>query len=223
MVWPILSRRFLGAVFLLFALGITPGCIWSQMQAGSDRPVGSTMEVIVHSAIEPHLMETAGLFPADLPPQMAGASERVSAIFEARLVQGRPFRTIRQLPYPVKSDAEALWYGKQEQCDLVILPAVVYLMDGSGAMPTRLVVRTRILDVRSGRVLWDILQNACSEPGADIDLTWTTISGEPAQRYPVLTDRAALLFVDFLVRPLEQRKNAEPAKRPPVSALRLPN
>ncbi len=69
--------------------------------------------------------------------------------FQARLLQRRPFREVKALPYEVKSDAEALWYARSEGCELAMVPVLLYMMDGTGGMPTKLVVRIRILDART--------------------------------------------------------------------------
>ncbi len=180
--------------------------MYSRIKAGSTRPVEGKMDVIVYSAIERHTMDSLGLFPFEAPPESAAVSGPVTAAYQANLVQKRPFRDLRVVPATVRSDAEALWYGRNAGCDLIMVPAVIYAMDGSGAMPTRLILRCRILDARTGMVLWDIQQEAVSEPGADIDLFWNTVSGQPAQRLSALADTLARQFSDFLVQPLEREK-----------------
>lgn len=85
-----------------------------------------------------------------------------------------------------------------------MVPTLLYMMDGTGAMPTELDIRTRILDARTGKALWDVKQCARSQPGADIDLNWTTVIGQPAQRCLVLADSLALQFAEFLVPPPEK-------------------
>lgn len=198
--------KAVGAVIAIIALFTVNGCYYSRMKAGSTRPVEGKMEVIVHAAIERHMMESLGLFPFESPPEAAAISETVTSAYQAQLVQKRPFRDVRQVACRVRSDSEALWYGRNAGCDLVMVPAVTYAMDGSGAMPTSLTVRCRILDARTGMVLWDIKQNAVSEPGADIDLFWNTVSGQPAQRLSVLADTLARQFSDFLVQPVEKEQ-----------------
>ena len=98
-------------------------------------------------------------------------------------------------------------YGMPEARDatLAMVPSLLYMMDGTGGMPTKLVVRSRILDARTGRVLWDVKQSACSEPGPDIDLAWNTIEGEPAQRCRVIADCLAQRFAGFLVSRSKKR------------------
>ncbi|MGA2936866.1 MAG: hypothetical protein ABSF52_07185 [Syntrophobacteraceae bacterium] len=194
--------RLMGVIALILALCGNGGCIATRLKATSNRPVDASMEVFVRASIEQHSMDSVCLFPFTSPPEMAAASDYLTTAFQTRLVQRRPFREIRTLPYEVKSDSEALWYARNEGCTLAMRPSLVYMMDGTGAMPTELVVRTRILDARTGQVLWDIKQNAQSEPGYDIDLTWNTFTGEPAQRRRVMADCLAQRFAEYLVKPL---------------------
>jgi hypothetical protein len=200
------SPRLLGAVIILLAISGTSGCIATRMQDSSKRPVETGMEVFVRADIAQHTMDCMCVFPFRSPPEIAESSHPLSSAFQSRLVQRGPFRLIKTLPYEVKSDSEALWYARSEGCELAMIPSLLYMMDGTGAMPTKLVVRTRILDARTCAVLWDIKQNACSGPGPDIDLCWNTIVGEPAQRCGVMADCLALRFAEFLAQPLVKEK-----------------
>jgi hypothetical protein len=211
--------RILGGIVILLVLSSMSACIASRLRTEGGCAVEAGMEVIVHSAIEQHLMHTIGVFPFSSPAEVANDREKITTAFQEQLLQRRPFREVKELPFPVKSDPEALWYGRNEGCDLVMVPAILYLMDGSGAMPTRLVIRTRILDVRTGKTLWDIKQDAFSEPGPDIDLTWTTFSGKPARRYHYLADDLARRYVDFLVKPLEEERNSEKKVLLPITKV----
>ncbi|MHC1726658.1 MAG: hypothetical protein AB9866_11700 [Syntrophobacteraceae bacterium] len=203
--------RFMGVVALLFALCGTAGCLASRIKGTTNQPVDTGMEIFVHSAIESHVMQVICIFPFISAPETANASPAITAAFQSRLVQRRPFREVKPLPFEVKTDAEALWYARNEGCGLAMVPSIVYLMDGTGAMPTKLVVRIRILDARTGMVLWDVKQNALSEPGFDVDLTWNTFAGEPAQRCHVLADHLAGRFADFLVQPLIEKEKKKSA------------
>lgn len=197
--------RLLGAISLILA-AFAGGCIATQLKAVSKRPIHASMEVFARAPIEHYVMDTLCMCPFTSPPQMPAAPPWLTSTFQTRLVQRGPFRQIRALPYPVKSDSEALWYARKEGCELVMRPSLLYMSDGTGAMPTELVVRTRILDARTGELLWDLKQSALSEPGPDVDLTWNTLIGQPARRCSVLADCLAQRFAEFLVRPLRKEK-----------------
>lgn len=200
------AMRLLAAIALLLATCTAGGCISTQLKATTNRPVEANMKVFVKAPIAQYAMDSVCMFPFRAPPEMAAASPMLTSTFQARLDQRGPFQQIRVLPYKVKSDSEALWYARKEGCSLVILPSLLYMMDGTGAMPTDLVVRMRILDARTGEVLWDVKQSAWSEPGRDIDLTWNTITGAPAQRCRVLADCLAQRFAEYLAQPLDKEK-----------------
>lgn len=199
-----ITIRILGVILIACALLCTSGCIYSRIRGDADRPVDVDLEVMSQSAVEQYAMKSAGLFIADAPAESDAVSEKFTSILQGQLLQVRPFREIRLVQRQVKTDAEALWYARNEGFDLIILPSILYLADGSGAMPTRLVARIRILDARTGMVFWDVKQTARSNPGADLDFTWTTISGEPAKRFPDLAEKLARNFTMFLVQPIRR-------------------
>jgi hypothetical protein len=196
--------RVLGVLVLLLAISSSGGCIATRLKAASSRAVEMKMDVFVHSEIGAHVMDNICIFPFSSPPEMAEASCSLTSAFQARLLQRHPFRETMVLRHEVKSDAEALWYARSEGCALAMIPALLYMMDGTGAMPTELDIRTRILDARTGKVLWDVKQCARSQPGADIDLTWNTVIGQPAQRCQVMADGLAQQFAESLVPPPEE-------------------
>ncbi len=196
--------RLLAAIFLLAAACGTAGCIATQLKANTDRPVEATMDVFAQASIFEFMMDNACMFPFSTPHVMAAASPMLTRVFESRLEQRRPFAQIRLVPCYVSSDAQAIWYARKEDCSIAIVPALLYMMDGTGDMPTKLVVRIRILDATTGQVLWDIEQRAWSNPGPDIDLTWNTIVGRRAQRCRVLAGCLADRFAAYLAQPIEQ-------------------
>ena len=204
------TMRIVAAIFLLTATWGAGGCM-TQLKATSDRPVQATMDVFVQASSIQHMMDSACLFRFSAPPETEAASPMLTSVFQTRLVQRAPFAQIRVVPENVGSDAEALWYARKEGCSLAIVPSLLYMMDGSGGMPTKLVVRIRIVDAATGQVLWDIKQSAWSEPGPDIDLTWNTIVGAPAQRCRVLADCLAERFACYLAQPLEKERKEEGA------------
>jgi len=195
--------RALAVTALLLAVSSTGGCMATQLKAGSNRPVQAKMDVFVHSEIGPHMMDRICILTFSAPPEMADAAFPLTAAFQARLLQRRPFRDVVLERHAVKSDAEALWYARSAGCELALAPVLIYMMDGTGGVPTELDIRIRILDTRTGKVLWDVKQCAQSEPGADIDLFWNTIVGQPAQRVRPMADYLAQQFADFLTPPPE--------------------
>ena len=119
------SLRLLGAVIILLAIGGASGCIVTRLQDSSKRPVETGMEVFVRAEIAQHTMDCICVFPFSSPPEMAAGSYPLTSAFQARLVQRGPFRLIKNLPYGVKSDSEAIWYARSDglrTCDDPIAP-----------------------------------------------------------------------------------------------------
>ena len=193
----ILLLRLVG---VLLAGCISAGCVSPEIKATSAQPVDASMDIFSQALIEQHAMDALCVLAFSTPPEMAAASAYLTNAFQSRLVQRHVFRQIKVLPYEAKSDSEAIWYARYEGCSLVMRPALIYMMDGTGGMPTELVVRTRILDARTGEVLWDVKQQGISEPGPGIDVAWSSIEGEPAQRCHVLADCLAQKFAQYLVQ-----------------------
>ena len=107
--------RTLRSILIIVALSGLSACITSRLQDQSKaRPVEAGMEVIAHSAIEQHLMNTLGVFSFTSPPEVADDCGKITTAFQERLLQRRPFREVKPRPYSVKTDAEALWYGRNE-------------------------------------------------------------------------------------------------------------
>ncbi len=200
--------RFPATVFVLLAILCPAGCM-SQLKATSPRPVEATMDVFAQSSVLRHTSERACLLGFGAPPEIEADSPMLTRAYQTRLVQRSPFARIKAIPDVVSSDAEALWYARKEACALAIVPYLQYMMDGSGGLPTKLVVRIRILDAADGRVLWDLKQTAWSEPGPDVDLTWNTVVGAPAQRGHELADCLADHFAAYLAQHLEQEEKEQ--------------
>ena len=114
--------RTLGVLAIVLALSCSSGCIASRMEGTTNRPVKDAMDVFVRSAIEQHRMDTAIVFQFAAPPESAAASDAITAAFQSRLVQRRPFRQVKALPVTVKSDTEALWYVRNEGYRLPLFP-----------------------------------------------------------------------------------------------------
>ncbi|MGC8491698.1 MAG: hypothetical protein ACP5SH_08165 [Syntrophobacteraceae bacterium] len=201
--------RIGAAVFLLAATCCLGGCIATQLKATSNRPVEANMEVFARASVLQHTMDSACLFRFSAPPEMAAASPMLTSVFQTRLEQRGPFAQIRLVPATIDSDAVAVWYARKMDCPLAIVPSLLYLIQGAGGTPTKLVVRIRILDAATGQVLWDIKQTAWSEPGPDIDLTWNTIVGAPARGDHALAECLADRFTGYLAQSLAQERKLQ--------------
>jgi len=197
-----LSLRAAGRLLFVAILGSSlagaAGCV-SQMRAQSTRPVRcEPVEAFARSDSAAYATAKMGVLYAAVPNYAAGAEREVTPIYVEELTRSRTFLQIEPIPHYVQTDEEAIWWGRHERCDLVMESEILYLLSGSGTMPTQLRMRIRIMDTRTGAVLWDMKQAAFSEPGPDIDLAWNTISGQPAQKYRILAKALAEQLSGFL-------------------------
>ena len=162
------------------------GCA-ATFRAESRRPVEDTsLEVFVRADGNRYRSAKIGIFSFNAPSYASAAENELATIYWEEILRSGLFKQVILIPHQVSDSSEAIWWGRREQCDLIMMPQVVYMVDGSGALTNRLEVGVRILDTRSGQLLWDFKQKASSNPGPDIDLYWTTISGKSAQGYQTL-------------------------------------
>ena len=195
------ARRILA--LLCVGLGLS-GCMGA-LQATSPRPVHcEPPQVLMQTDFARYRQSRLGILLFEVPPYASEAAPEVTDAYYRELLSTGLFRTVKILPYTVKNDQEALWWARSEGWDLLMRSGIQYLLDGSGALPTHIEVRTRILDVRTGQPIWEVLQKAYSEPGADVDLFWTTVPGKPAQRYRLLSSALGVQLAQMLIPPEEK-------------------
>ena len=175
----------------------------SKMDAQSSRPVKSgPLGVFVQSDIARYCRAGLGVFPFDARAYSQDTGQYIAEMYYQDLLQKRPFQQVKMISRPVETEEEAIWWGRQQGCDLVMKSTVLYYMDGTGNVPTQLKTRIQILDVRSGNTLWLVEQEASSEPGMDLEAGWVTVSGAPAQRCRTLARVMAGQFSRYLIDPL---------------------
>lgn len=200
-----LSRFGILAV-LLSVLSLSAGCAGS-LHAKSSRPVRvEPMDIMLQTDAASFGLAGLGIFPFSAPHYAGDAGKDITDQYWGELLAKGVFRQLKIIPHAVGNDEEAVWWGRREDCDLVMVSKIKYFMDGSGGLPTQLETNVRIIDVRSGRLLWDLEQKAYSDPGPDVDLFWTTIPGSPAQRCRLLAKSLARQLADYLSSPLEGQK-----------------
>jgi hypothetical protein len=192
------ASRLLFVAILVSSLAGAAGCV-SQMRAQSTRPVRcEPVEAFVRSNSAGYATARMGVLYFAVPNYAVSAEREVTPIYVEELIRSGAFSQVELIPRYVRTDDEAIWWGRHERCDLVMESEILYLLSGSGTMPTQLEIRIQIIDTRTGAVLWDMRQKAFSEPGPDIDLTWHTLSGQPAQKYRALARALAEQLSGFL-------------------------
>ena len=193
--WALLLGGFLMAV----------GCGWAHafgLDVESDRPVKlRPIEVLSRSTIRHYAGATLGLAQFQGPPAQDAAMEKIVQAYMKELLKLGIFKEVKTIQHPVRDDSDAIWLSRREGCDLLLTTSVLYVVGGTGAMPTQLQVDVRILDARLDRVAWHLQQKAFSEPGRDIDLFWSTRVGAPAQKVSILAEALADQLSRYLADP----------------------
>jgi hypothetical protein len=155
-------------------------------------------EVISSTPLGSSVHKTLGIAKFASSTQTAGAVDWLTRIYTERLMREGPFRQIKPLDASPSNSGEAIVLGRAQQCELVLMPSVVSLIESSGAMPTELQVSVQLVEVSTGRVLIFLRQRARSQPGADIDLVWNIVEGQPALRSRELAEKLASQHAQFM-------------------------
>ena len=195
------AARIAIAALVLLPAGWLFGCgTVTRLSDVSSQPVQCRpVQVLAQSSLPQYGNATLGIFPAAVADKLNAEPGELTRFYYEELLRTNAFRAVKILPQKVRTGEDATWWGRSEGFDLVMKLTIRNVQDGTGNLPTRLEVSADILDVRSGTLAWSAVQNAYSEPGRDVDLTWTTLSGDPAQRARVLARALARQFMKFVV------------------------
>lgn len=190
-----------GLVPLVILCFILPGCA-STFRAVSSRSVDcSPASVFARADTQSYNRSRLGVFQFNAPFYAAATSPELTTIYWQELIRSGVFKQVVVIEHNVDSVSQAIWWGQHERCDLIMLPELVYTLDGSGALTNRIEVNVKLIDTRSGRLLWYFAQTASSRPGPDLDFGWTTIAGKPAKSYRYLARTLAWQAAQLLLPP----------------------
>lgn len=130
---------------------------------------GSSAEVKVNKGlpvvfIHPLEAETynhasVGVLPFLLPESMdPGMGRRIAALYQDVLLGKAVFPTVKLLAMPYGDFEEALAAGRSAGVDLVLVGKVNYALDGTELGGARLDLTVRLINVSSGKTVWNISQ-----------------------------------------------------------------
>lgn len=180
-------------------LGLLSGC-FSMINVKTQESLSvQPMEVFIRGDASRHPYLRLLVFPFTPPVYAPGTGAEVAWAYQQELLRQVVFGQVELSTEPPQNREDALWQARQKGFDVVLFATITYLLDGSGAQPSRLEVETQILEARTGRTIWYLRQKAVSSPGPDVDMTWTVYSGQPARPYRALArDLAEQLAVGLL-------------------------
>jgi hypothetical protein len=140
------------------------------------------IEIVTARDLTPKRGSTLGVLAFGGPSYMGNNKEVFTRLYFEKLLEHGPFMETLLVPREPRSDEEALRIGIDAQCDAILMGGIDHMVESSGATPTSLEIHIRILDTQTGHLLAYFRQRAQSLPGADVDLYWKVIDGEPSLR-----------------------------------------
>ncbi|MHC1745246.1 MAG: hypothetical protein AB9873_19765 [Syntrophobacteraceae bacterium] len=185
------SRYLLLTCWALALLAATPGCMFKNRILAQRSVTIEPIEIVTERDLTSKWRGKLGVLSFTGPSYAGNEKENLSTIYFEKLLKSGPFRETLLVPREPKSDEEALRLGREYSCDAVLMGTIDYALDSSGATPTALEVHIRILEIDTGLLLGYFRQRSHSLPGADVDLYWTVVHGDPSVRIRVLAELLA--------------------------------
>ncbi len=139
----------------------------------------------------PQYTARAGVLLFRCPPQLSEVSAALTRIFYRRLLELRPFLEIVLISEPFGSLADGVHKGQAHKVDLVVLGEVPYFLDGAGVGRSGLQVDLKVVEVRTGRLLWEVTESIAACPRPVLDLWVTETRPRPAPSVYTLAGRLA--------------------------------
>lgn len=159
-------------------------------------------KVYVRSPV-PQYTARAGLLYFRSPPQSPEAGEALARIFYRQFQEKRPFLEILFIPEPFSSVSEAVRQGRAHKVEVVVLGEVPYFLDGGGLGKTGLQVDLKVVEVETGRLLWESSDSISATPRPVVDLWVTETRPRPTPSIYTLAERLAGRMAETLrERPL---------------------
>lgn len=147
-------------------------------------------KVYVRSPV-PQYTARAGLLYFRGPTPSLEAGEALARIFYRQFQEKRPFLEILLIPEPFSSVSEAVRQGRAHKVEAVVLGEVPYFLDSGGLGKTGLQVDLKVVEVKTGRLLWEISDSISASPRPIVDLWLTETRPRPAPSIYTLAERLA--------------------------------
>lgn len=115
----------------------------------------------------------AGLLPVRVPSHLPELSQALTRIFHRALLEKRPFLEVALIPEPYGSLADAVHLGQRHNAELVVLAEIPYFLDGGGLGKSGLQADLKVVEVKTGRLLWEFTDSVTATQRPMVDL-WVT-------------------------------------------------
>jgi hypothetical protein len=204
-----LGRAFFGMIMAasLWGCASAPGGDWWQTDTFPApslnpphlaEPLVAAQEKISVQPPSPFYTARAGVYYFRSTSQLADAGQALTRIFHRQLLEKRPFLEALLIPEPFASLSEAVEKGRIRGLDVVVLGEVPYFLDGGGLGKSGLQVNLKVVEVKSGRLLWEITDAVTATQRPMVDLWVTETRPRPIPSIYTLAESLAARMCETL-------------------------
>uniref|UniRef100_A0A7C3SJK0 Lipoprotein n=1 Tax=Desulfobacca acetoxidans TaxID=60893 RepID=A0A7C3SJK0_9BACT len=168
-------------------------------------PILSDREKVYARPPGPHHTARAGILIFRSPPQLPEVGGAMTQIFYRNLLEKRPFLETVLIPEPYGSLSDGVLKGRAYKVDLVVLGEVPYFLDGGGVGRSGLQVDLKVVEVRTGRLLWQMADSVAATPRPILDLWITETRPRPTPSICALAEGLAARLCETLKETDQQR------------------
>ena len=198
---------------ILWLMGILVGGLgcghwqYDQEPAPSWNPTGlATPRIITANNIFVHpntanlRINRAGLLIFRTAPDFAEVGPAFTRIFHRELQAKRAFAEVVYIPEIYGTKEEAMSVAKNHNLDLLVLGEVPYYLDGGTVANSGLQVDLKVIDAKSGQLLWSISDSIKAVRRPIIDLWVVETRPYPTPSMGALASRLAAKMAETLER-----------------------
>lgn len=139
----------------------------------------------------PSYTAKAGVLFFRSTPHLSDAGQALTRIFHRQLLEKRPFLEVVLIPESFGSLEEAVEKGRAHKVDVVVLGEVPYFLDGGGLGRSGLQVNLKVVEVKTGRLLWEVTDAITATQRPIVDLWVTETRPWPTPSIYALAERLA--------------------------------
>ncbi len=162
------------------------------------QPTIDNRQRVVVQPTSPLYSYRAGLLPVRTAPQLPELGEALTRIFHRALLEKRAFLEVTLIQEPCASLADAVRLGQRHKIDAVILAEAPYFLDGGGLGKSGLQVDLKVVEVRTGRLLWELTDAVTATQRPILDLWVTETRPRPTPSISDLAEQLAARLAETL-------------------------
>jgi hypothetical protein len=198
----------LGIFLLIGGLMAGSGCghyQYDQFPAPSWNPTGlaspriiNNDRIYVHPGPASLQKARAGVLIFRTSPEFPDGGAPIAEIFYRELLAKQAFSQVIFIPEIFTTKEDALAVAKYHYLDLVVLGEIPYYLDGGTVANSGLQVDLKVVDVKNGRIVWNMSDSIKATRRPIIDLWVTETRPYPTPSMGALASRLAARMADTL-------------------------